>query len=178
VGADETELADNLKANLSVESDAPAIVKLAKEVVGDEKSAWAAAKRLNLFVNRFLEKAYGTSSDRATDVLATRKGDCTEHALLLTALLRAAGIPARRVDGLVYMQAGDKVPALYWHEWVEAWVGEWTELDPTFNQTVADPTHIALGNEARVDTAGLIGKLKLELLEVKAGARPGARPRK
>jgi predicted transglutaminase-like cysteine proteinase len=167
----DNDLVDNLKSSLAVESEAPAIVAKAKEVVGDEKDAWAAAKKVNLFVNRFLEKAYGASSDRATDVLATRKGDCTEHALLATTLLRASGIPARRVDGLVYMQAGDGLPALYWHEWVEAWVGEWVEMDPTFNQLVADPTHIALGNEARVDTAGLIGKLRFEVVEVKA-AKP------
>ena len=102
-------------------------------------------------------------------MLATRRGDCTEHALLATALLRASGIPARRIDGLVYMKAGDGLPALYWHEWVEAYVGEWVEMDPTFAQSVADPSHIALGNEARVDTAGLIGKLKFEAGEIKTG---------
>jgi hypothetical protein len=166
---DSKELAENLKSTLSVESDAPAIIAKAKEVVGDEKDAWTVARRLNLFVNKFIDKAYGASSDRATDVLATRRGDCTEHALLLTSLLRASGIPARRVDGLVYMQAADGVPALYWHEWVQAWVGEWVELDPTFNQPVADPTHIALGNEAHVDTAGLIGKLQFEVVEIHAG---------
>ncbi|MBI5548400.1 MAG: transglutaminase domain-containing protein [Deltaproteobacteria bacterium] len=164
---DDQELADNLKANLAVESDSPTIIAKAKEIVGDEKNAWAASKRVIGFVHRHLEKTYGSSSDRATDVLALKRGDCTEHALLATALLRAAGIPARRVDGLVYMQAADGVPALYWHEWVEAWVGEWVEMDPTFNQPVADPSHVALGTEARVDTAGLIGKLKFEPVEIK-----------
>ena len=65
----------------------------------------------------------------------------------MTALARAVGIPARRVDGLVYMEAADAVPAFYWHEWVEVYVGEWIEVDPTFNQEVADATHIALGSE-------------------------------
>lgn len=165
-----SELQESLKTNLSVDWDAPAIVVKAKEIVGGEKDAWAAARKLNHFVNGYLEKAYGSSSDRATDVLATAKGDCTEHALLLTALLRASGIPARRIDGLVYMKAADGVPALYWHEWVQAWVGEWVEMDPTFNEEIADPTHIALGTEARVDTAGLIGKLKLEMVDARASA--------
>jgi len=165
-GADK-ELAEALKSTLAVESEAPAIVTAAKKVVGDETSAWAAARKINLFVNQLLEKTYGSSSDRATDVLATRKGDCTEHSLLMTALLRASGIPARRVDGLVYVEAGDKVPALYWHEWVEVYVGEWVQMDPTFNQVVVDPSHIALGNEARPDVAALIGKLKFEPVEVK-----------
>ena len=39
-------------------------------------------------MNKNLTKDYGSSSDRATDVLKTMKGDCTEHALLATALLR------------------------------------------------------------------------------------------
>ena len=34
----------------------------------------------------------------------TRSGDCSEHAVLLTALLRARGIPARVSHGLVYLE--------------------------------------------------------------------------
>jgi transglutaminase-like putative cysteine protease len=166
------DLQDALKSTLAVESTAKPIVELARKVVGDEKDAWTAAKRLNLTVYSMLEKSYGTSSDRATDVLAARRGDCTEHALLFTALARAAGIPARRVDGLVYMQAGDGVPALYWHEWAEVWVGEWVAIDPTFNQPIADPTHIAFGNEGQSDTAGLIGQLKIQVVEAKPLAAP------
>jgi transglutaminase-like putative cysteine protease len=159
------DLAKALEPTLAVESDAPAIRETAQRVVGGEADAWKAAKKLNLFVNGYLEKVYGASSDRATDVLKARKGDCTEHSLLLTALARAVGIPARRVDGLVYMESTDKVPALYWHEWVEVFVGEWIAIDPTFGQTVADPTHIAFGNEGRTDTAGLIGQLKIGLIK-------------
>ena len=81
------------------------------------------------------------------------------------ALLRALGIPAKRVDGLVYMVNDDDVPALYWHEWVEAYVGEWTQLDPTFGQDVADATHLALGEEANAEITPLIGQLKV--LEVR-----------
>lgn len=162
---DDPGLAKALEPTLAVESDAPAIRETAQRVVGAEADAWKAAKKLNLFVNGHLEKVYGSSSDRATDVLKARKGDCTEHSLLLTALARAVGIPARRVDGLVYMESTDKVPALYWHEWVEVFVGEWIAIDPTFGQVVADPTHIAFGNEGRVDTAGLIGQLKIGLIK-------------
>lgn len=165
--ADDQELKEALTPGLSVESDAPEIQKLAKKVVGGEKDAWAAARKLSKFVYNYLEKSYGTSSDRATDVLRTRRGDCTEHALLFTALARAAGIPARRVDGVVYTEAEDRVPALYWHEWAEVWVGEWVAIDPTFNQDVADPTHIALGSEGRSDSAALIGQLKVAIEKVR-----------
>jgi hypothetical protein len=175
---DDEEVREALESTLAVESEAPAIVKLSKKIVGDEKDAWAAAKRLNQFVHNYLAKSYGTSSDRATDVLAAKKGDCTEHALLFTALARAAGIPTRRVDGLVYMDAGDGVPALYWHEWAEVWVGEWAAIDPTFNQPVADPTHIAFGTEGQSDTAGLIGQLQIKVLGFKAIEGVGAKAAK
>ncbi len=89
------------------------------------------------------------------------KGDCTEHSLLSVAMMRAEGIPARRIDGLVYIITEDGVPALYWHEWVEAFVGEWTQLDPTFNQPVADATHFALGEESNAEITPLIGQLKV-----------------
>ncbi len=89
------------------------------------------------------------------------RGDCTEHSLLAVSLLRAAGIPAKRKDGVIYMVNEDKVPALYWHQWVEAWVGEWTQLDPTFNQPVADATHFAVGEEGNAEITPLIGQLKV-----------------
>jgi transglutaminase-like putative cysteine protease len=65
------------------------------------------------------------------------------------------------VDGVVYMVNDDGVPALYWHEWVEAYVGEWTQMDPTFNQMVADATHFGVGQEANAEITPLIGQLKV-----------------
>ncbi|MFL5352169.1 transglutaminase-like domain-containing protein [Archangium sp.] len=155
----------NLKTSIIVESDSPQIRELAAQVVGDEKDAYAAAKKIVSWVAANLQKDYGASADRATDVLRQRKGDCTEHSLLSVSLLRASGIPARRVDGVIYMVNQDGVPALYWHEWVEAFVGEWTQMDPTFNQVVADATHFGVGLEENAEITPLIGALKV--VEVK-----------
>jgi hypothetical protein len=149
----------NLESDIIVEAKAPEIVKQAKLIVGNEKDAYTAAKKIGKWVNEHLVKDYGSSSDRATDVLKTLKGDCTEHSLLTVALLRAAGVPARRVDGVVYLMNEDQVPALYWHEWVEAFVGEWTQLDPTFGQDVADATHFKVGEEGGAEITPLIGSL-------------------
>ncbi len=154
-----------LKSSLLVESDNPEIQAQAKKIIGDERDAYLATQKIVSWVSKNMKKAYGASADRATDVLHQMKGDCTEHSLLSVALLRAAGIPAKRVDGLVYMVNDDGVAALYWHEWVEAYVGEWTQLDPTFNQVVADATHFAVGEEASAEITPLIGQLKV--LEVK-----------
>ncbi|WP_395817845.1 transglutaminase family protein [Archangium minus] len=151
----------NLESSIIVESDNPQIRDLSKQLVGEEKDAYTAAKAIVGWVAKNLQKDYGASADRATDVLRQRKGDCTEHSLLTVSLLRAAGIPARRVDGVIYMVNQDGVPALYWHEWVEAFVGEWTQMDPTFNQVVADATHFGVGQEGNAEITPLIGSLKV-----------------
>jgi hypothetical protein len=151
----------NMKATIIVESDNPQIRALGKSIVGAEKDAFVAAKKIVAWVNQNLEKDYGASADRATDVLAQKKGDCTEHSLLAVALMRAVGIPSKRVDGVVYMVNDDRVPALYWHEWVEAYVGEWVAMDPTFGQEIADATHFAVGEEGNAEITPLIGALKV-----------------
>ena len=155
----------NLKSTLAVEAQHPKIIELAKKVAGSEKNAYATAKKVVQWVGANMVKDYGASSDRASDILDTMKGDCTEHALLAVAMLRSLGIPARRVDGVVYLMNDDQVPALYWHEWVEAYVGEWTQLDPTFNQVVADATHFAVGEESNAEITPLIGSVNV--LQVK-----------
>jgi hypothetical protein len=152
---------ENLKSTIIVERDNPEIRKLARRLVGQEKDAYTAAKKIVTWVATHLVKDYGASADRASDVLRQMKGDCTEHSLLAVALLRASGIPARRVDGVVYMVNEDKVPAFYWHEWIEVYVGEWTQMDPTFNQLVADATHFGVGLEGNAEITPLIGQLKV-----------------
>ncbi len=160
---------DVLAPTPEVDSDAPGIRKLAAEVVGDAPGVYAGSVRIAHHVYRRLEKAYGVSRDRASEVLALGKGDCTEHALLFTALARAAGIPARQVHGLVFARYDDGVPALYWHAWVEVKSGgEWIALDPTFDEPVADATHVMLGRGTQVDTVGLLGALDV----VSAEPRP------
>jgi transglutaminase-like putative cysteine protease len=151
----------NLKATIIVESDNAEIRKLAKKLAGTNKDAYGVAKKIVTWVATTLQKDYGASADRASDVLRQMKGDCTEHSLLAVALLRAVGIPARRVDGVVYMVNEDGVPAFYWHEWIEAYVGEWTQMDPTFNQIVADATHFGVGEEGNAEITPLIGQLKV-----------------
>lgn len=150
-----------LKSTLAIEANNSDIQATAKQIIGDEKNAWAAAKKINAWVASKMTKEYGSSADRSTDVLRQKKGDCTEHSLLVVALMRAVGIPAKRVDGVLFLVNEDKVPALYWHEWVEAYVGEWVAMDPTLNQEVADATHFALGEDSSAEITPLIGSLKV-----------------
>lgn len=76
-------------------------------------------------------KVYGRPFDFASRVAATAEGDCTEHAVLLTALLRATGRPARVVLGLLLVEDGAEFHT-FGHAWTEVHDGErWQVLDAT-----------------------------------------------
>lgn len=122
------------------------------------------ADRLKSWVFERLEKTGASNAFTAHDVLHNRAGDCTEHALLLVALLRAAGIPAREVGGLAYAQEG----GFAWHAWAEFHdAHHWVSVDPTWNELPVDGTHIKLNNDPR-DLAwiNLVGRLKLKVVDV------------
>ncbi|MEM6853930.1 MAG: transglutaminase-like domain-containing protein [Planctomycetota bacterium] len=119
----------------------------------------------------------------ASDVVRTKQGDCTEHAVLLAALLRAEGIPSRCVSGLIYADQFVGHEGIFgYHMWTQAWLippGEtryrWVDLDATLLVPVAfDATHIALsvsdmnGGVAGNDMAALLplmGNLEIEVVE-------------
>ena len=98
----------------------------------------------------------------ASMVLEKRVGDCTEHTQLFIALARSVGIPAREVSGLAYM--GDGYRCFVWHAWAEvALDGHWVQVDPTFGEPVADPTHIKLSCGQGVSWQHMIGSIAIEI---------------
>ena len=81
------------------------------------------------------------------------------------AAARAAGIPSREVAGLIYI--GGAQPGFYFHQWASVWVGQWVDMDPTFDQPAVDATHVKLAEgdlyrQARI--IPIIGNLKIEVL--------------
>jgi len=154
-----------LRPEVNIESDDPAIVHKAQEIAGDAKDPVLVAKRLTAWVYSKLEKKPLVMVPSAAEVLKTRVGDCNEHAVLLTALLRAAGIPARVCVGIVY--ARNK---FYYHAWTECFLGNWVSVDATINQVPADATHIKLvegGLDKQVEIVRLMGRIALEVLDYK-----------
>lgn len=128
------------------------------------------------------QKNLGVGLATASEVIRTRAGDCTEHAMLLAAALRAAGIPARVATGLIYADqfAGGKEIFGY-HMWAQAIVkGEdatprWVDLDATLPGQRFDATHIALATsdlsdgdamQSMLAVASVLGRLKIEIERV------------
>jgi transglutaminase-like putative cysteine protease len=153
------------------------VVELAEQatkIAGDDRTARAEAMRR--FVHDYIdEKGLGVGLATAGEVARTGRGDCTEHAVLLAALLRADGVPSRVASGLIYVdQALGHERVFGYHMWTQAWVGgRWRDLDATLGpDTPFDATHITLATSDMRDgeltndlvrLAPLIGGLKIEI---------------
>lgn len=149
-----------------IQCDNPEIIKEAKRIAGNEKSAIIRTKKLVNAVHQMLRKVATPSMPSAIDVLKTKEGDCNEHAVLFTALARASGIPTKIYVGLVNLE-GD---AYFYHAWCAVWLGKWVPVDPTFNQFPADVYHLKLKEGEISDWAEVlkvVGKLKIEVMEYK-----------
>ena len=148
-GSDPNILA-SLRPNAFLQTEDPLIVRLARQAVDDVNDAAEAVRRIEAFVAGYIkEKDLSVGYASAVEVAKTKQGDCTEHAVLAAALCRAAGIPARVVTGLAYVQefAGAR-NCFGGHAWTTAYVnGQWIGLDAAFRGTGRggfDAGHIAL----------------------------------
>jgi len=152
-----------LEPEFNIESRDKEILEATQRIAGDDRDPVSVARKFLQWVYRNVDKKPVLSIPSALEVLRAKAGDCNEHATLLTALLRAAEIPARLCIGLVYTR--DK---FYYHAWTEAYLGEWISMDATLNQMPADASHVKLleGNlDKQVEIAGLIGEIKAQILD-------------
>jgi len=112
-----------------VQTNAEKIRARASELTeGEKRTRCAMAGAFNDYVFRAIEKRNVATFSNALETLQAGFGDCGEHAVLLAALLRAAGIPAKVLFGLVYI-----VPkkGFMYHAWVQAKIGGvWLNADP------------------------------------------------
>ena len=161
------ELSPFLKATPFVQSDHPKIRKVLESIVGPGDPEGAKARKLVAWVHKSLEKRPVLSVPNALETLENRVGDCNEHAVLLAALARAAGIPADMEAGLVYLRG-----RFYYHAWNVLYLKErrgWMTADAVLGQMPTDVTHIRFVRgtaERQLGLAGLIGRLQLEILEM------------
>ncbi len=164
-GADAPALAEFTDPSPFVESDDPGIVSLARGIVGEEQDPVAAARKLVAWVHDNVDKEPALTVPSAREVAKARRGDCNEHAVLLTALARAVGIPAKVVAGTVYGDLGAGEEGFYYHAWSELWLGSWVSADAVFGQMPADATHVKLlegGPERHMALAEVIGQLEFK----------------
>jgi transglutaminase-like putative cysteine protease len=156
-----------LKPEPFIQSNIPEIQRKASEIVGKEDDDQRKAEKLVAWVYKNIAKKPVISVPDALQTLKNREGDCNEHAVLLAALARAAGLPAQIETGLVYMRG-----SFFFHAWNVLYIdtlGGWVTADAALGQMPADVTHLrfargALENQA--DLVGLIGRLKIDIVRM------------
>jgi hypothetical protein len=138
-----------LEPNPQIQFDDPEFSKLAKDALGDEKDAWKAAQKLELFTSKYISnKSLDSLFETATGVMKSKSGDCTEHGVFLAGLCRATGIPARVAVGFLYFQG-------IWggHMWTEVSLGgKWYAIDGVLGQGSVDAAHLRLAADSLKST--------------------------
>ncbi len=154
-----------LRATPSIQSDSEIIRRQAKRIVGREQDPIKAATLLAKWVHKNLKQTMAANASTALDVLDNKAGDCTEHALLFVTLARAAGLPAREVGGVAYV---NRPPLFGWHAWAEVHDGrQWVTVDPTWDQVYVDATHVKFSEGSEdMAWANVVGKLKFKVVRV------------
>lgn len=158
-----------------VQSDDAEVKKLAEAVGGNVADPWDVAVRGEKLVHEKMRSVdFSTAFATAAETAKTLTGDCTEHAVLLCAVLRARGIPARTVVGLVYVERSQ---AFGYHMWTEAWIHDrWLPLDATLGRRGISAAYLKIAdtNFDGVDSFAaflpvfpLLGRLQIEVLERK-----------
>ena len=167
--------AQYLKPNVLITSDDSRVRSLAQRVTRGVADPWTKAQRMNRWVfQNMRSKNFTVGFAGANEVARNLTGDCSEHAVLLAAMCRASGIPARVVVGLVYV---DRHQGFGYHMWDEVYINQrWVALDPTWDETAVDAGHIKLSEsslegvapfEAFLPVLKVAGKLQIEPLELR-----------
>lgn len=138
-------LAPYLRANAWVRSDDPLVRGLAAQGLPADKPLPKRMAKLESLIRRNMRRDidYVGYAD-AAEALRTGKGDCTEFAVLLAALARAQGIPARVVVGMAYsaLFTGNS-DSFNPHAWVQVYDGSrWQSYDAALESF--DSAHVAL----------------------------------
>ncbi|HLB73300.1 MAG TPA: transglutaminase-like domain-containing protein [Sedimentisphaerales bacterium] len=177
-GQDQT-IIEATKPNRYLQSDHEEIIELARKAVGGTKDAGEAARRIEAFVGEFIEnKDLSVGYASALEVARSKQGDCSEHAILTSALCRAVGIPAQMVTGVAYVDDWSGMQGFGGHAWVQVYIGrnagKWVGLDAAFKGAGRGgygPGHItlAVGNGEPADFFNLatsLGKFKIQEAKV------------
>lgn len=180
-GEPSADLREYLRASTMLDLEDGRIKKLARRAVRGVKSPADKADALRKFVTDYVEdKSLDVGFATASEVARNKSGDCTEHGVLLAALARASGLPARGVSGIVQIPEGyaeGHEAAFGYHMWAQVNIGgQWVDIDAALRQTDCDPTHVALSllplnDEGILDSIAtmlpLLGRLQIEVVDVK-----------
>jgi Transglutaminase-like superfamily len=162
------ERAEFLKSTPRYPVNEESVKQLARKAVAGAAGDRDKVERLLKFTDRYITDSYELEALTVMDLMRTRKGDCSAHALLFTTLARATGIPAREAGGWMYM--GDEYRAFGGHAWNEVVLdGHWVPVDPIWAQMQLDAGHIQqhAGDPDGTAIEGMMTGLKAKVISFK-----------
>lgn len=126
---DDETFAPYLAETYYIKPQHPKIIAAARNAIQDEKKALAAVKALCKFVEEHVTGELMAATLSGPEVLAMRRGKCSEYSSLFASLARSVGIPTRMV-------LGERLAAGQWmgHMWNEAYVGRWVTVDASVGE--------------------------------------------
>jgi transglutaminase-like putative cysteine protease len=130
-------LDDFLWAETYVEVEDPSIQALADRLSAGYDNQCQTLRALYDYVGDNITYTSYEAGDRgALWALEQGAGDCTEFSDTLLALSRAAGIPARFLEGVTYRTGAGSDLGETKHDWLEAYIPGygWVPLDPTWGR--------------------------------------------
>jgi hypothetical protein len=147
--------------------------ELARRAVGIEADPWKKALKIERYVADAMRPNAHELLATADHVARTLEGDCTEYAMLTTAMCRAEGVPSRTAIGLVYGDVRGQ-PAFIFHMWTEVWVrGQWVGLDATLGRGGIGAAHLKVADQSwhnessmtpLLSTLNLLGRVSIDVL--------------
>lgn len=130
-----------LNSTTMVQWKDPLLTTAAQDYAPEGSSPWTLTR---LAVNWVGAKLAKDRPERgmltAREALVRGCGDCTEHSVLLAAMLRARGVPCRLATGIVYAYG-----RFGFHMWDLAWVeGRWVSVDAMFGYAPSPADRICM----------------------------------
>jgi hypothetical protein len=132
------------KATFLLDYDDPAFAPVHKGAQ-DKLGAHPTPEQLTVFADGWISTKNSIHGwDTASMVAKSHAGDCTEHAVLLAALLRSFGYASRVVAGVALLNV-EKRTVAFGHAWTEVSSdGAWRPLDATRSKEKPDHTWLPL----------------------------------
>ena len=156
-----------LEGNSMINIEDPALIELSRISVEDSAGIVGLADELRKLVSRHVSnKSLTVGFATASEVARRKAGDCTEHAVLLTALGRIREIPSRIAIGIAYLPSFMGEQNVFgFHMWTQFYLyGRWVDFDAALGESECSPTRIAFFVSS-LDEGGLIDA-SLSLLDI------------
>jgi transglutaminase-like putative cysteine protease len=164
-------LAEFLGEDEFIRPNDPSIRDRAKEWSAGSVTTLEAVRKLTHQVSEFLRGGEMIAETLSgPEVLACRKGKCSEFTTLLASLTRSVGVPTRVALGM-------RLVSGQWmgHMWCEVWVGRWIPVDATADEVGGSPALLKLTHSDTVAGTqkvrwAMTKSLDVELLDFEPGA--------